>query len=197
MHIRCEGDADSGDNQVKANLASRMSASLGNLFNTGAGSEQNINVRAATLHVIGDLVQSAGVVVASALIWINPKWSIADPICTLLFALMVLMTTWGMLREILDILMERTPRGVDIKEVSDALWDVEGVVDVHCLHVWALTSGKYLASAHVQVEEGRNEQVLHEVETVLNNLVGTYVHTTIQVTARESCCSNASSDGRC
>jgi len=164
-----------------------MLESLGSVFGLG-NTEESINVRAAALHVVGDLVQSIGVIIASVLIWINPKWSFADPICTLVFAVLVLITTWHMLREVFDVLMERTPRGVNIAEVEEAMLEIEGVVDVHCLHVWALTSGKYLASAHVQVEQGTNETVLRYVEEVLYSRLGSAVHTTFQVSSRPICC---------
>jgi len=154
----------------------------------GGGASQNINVRAATLHVLGDLLQSIGVIIASAVIWWKPEWSVADPICTFIFALLVLLTTWGMLGDIVDVLMEKTPTGIDIEGVTMSLWSVPGVTGVHCLHVWALTSGKYLASVHVEAEEGLHEQVLKEVQKKLSLGLGPSIHSTIQVTSRTGCC---------
>lgn len=170
------------------------SSSFASFVGVGGGGERaeidNINVRAAALHVVGDLVQSVGVIVASVVVWVKPEWSVADPICTLLFAVLVLFTTWGMLREIVDVLMEHTPKGVNIREVKEALWAIEGVEGVHCLHVWALTTGKFLASAHVRVAEGTHDNVLAHVERVLATHLGDACHTTIQVTARDQCCTS-------
>jgi len=149
---------------------------------------ENINVRAAMIHVVGDLVQTIGVMLSGIAIWINPSWSIADPICTFVFAVLVLLTTWKLLRDVVDVLMERTPRDVNLLKIYEAIWNVEGVVGIHCLHVWALTSGKNLATLHVQVADGTNEHVLHEVEKVLSRKLGSAVHTTIQVTSRGRCC---------
>lgn len=72
----------------------------------GHSHSQNINVRAAFIHVLGDLVQSIGVLIASILIWYNPDWAIADPICTFIFSVLVLVTTIGILRDSLHVLME-------------------------------------------------------------------------------------------
>ena len=93
----------------------------------GGGGERNINVRGAVIHVVGDLVQSLGVAVAGALIWAHPgdaRWALADPVCTFVFAALVLWTTLAILRDIADVLMERTPRGVSADAVSRGICGV-------------------------------------------------------------------------
>jgi zinc transporter 2 len=84
-------------------------------------SHDNINVRGAYLHALGDLIQSVGVMIAGALIWYNPNWQLIDLVCTLLFSLLVLATTIQMLRNIVEILMESTPREIDAAAVESGL----------------------------------------------------------------------------
>lgn len=115
---------------------------------------ENMSVRAAAVHILGDLVQSIGVIVAGALIWWhedNHKWSIADPISTFFFAFLVLCTTIPILRSISDIFMERVPRGFTIETVAEQLNQLDGVKDVMDLHLWGLTPGIPLLTAHILV----------------------------------------------
>ncbi|KAF9914426.1 hypothetical protein BX616_008314 [Lobosporangium transversale] len=104
--------------------------------------EVNINVKAATLHVIGDLISSVGVLVASIVIMVKPSWTIVDPICTVFFSILVLFTTYRLVWDSLGILMEGTPTHIDPEEIEKSLLDIPGVTLVHDLHVWNLTAGK-------------------------------------------------------
>eukprot|EP00854_Cymbomonas_tetramitiformis_P012435 gene12435-14692_t len=115
-----------------------------------------MNVRAAVIHVIGDMVQSIGVCIAGALIWYKPEWRLADPICTFVFALLVLLTTLTVIQEIVDVLMERVPTALDISALAAKMRDLPGVKDIHCMHVWLLSPGKCCLSAHVMVTEFAN-----------------------------------------
>lgn len=110
----------------------------------------NINVKAALIHVIGDLVQSVGVMVAAIVIYCRPSWHIADPICTFLFSLLVVATTVPILRQCLSILLEQTPGDVNIADLSEDLEAIQGVVEMHDLHVWSLSAGKTSMSCHLQ-----------------------------------------------
>jgi len=110
----------------------------------------NINVKAALIHVIGDLVQSVGVMVAAIVIYCQPSWHIADPICTFFFSLLVVATTVPILRECLSILLEQTPNNVNIAHLSEDLQTIQGVVEMHDLHVWSLSAGKTSMSCHLQ-----------------------------------------------
>ncbi|KAK9909356.1 hypothetical protein WJX75_000956 [Coccomyxa subellipsoidea] len=120
-----------------------------------AHAHDNINMRGAIIHALGDLVQSVGVVVASALIWwkedSSPWILYADPACTFVFAFIVLCTTVGILRDISDILMERVPRGLDADIIQADLQKIVGVVSVHDLHVWALKPGVPLLATHLNI----------------------------------------------
>lgn len=116
----------------------------------GAGS--GINVRGAYLHVLGDLIQSIGVMVGGAIIWYKPEWKIVDLLCTFLFSIIVLATTIKMIRDVLEILMESTPREVDAEALQRGMESIEGVLAVHELHIWAITVGKVVLACHVMIQ---------------------------------------------
>lgn len=113
--------------------------------------KRNINVQGAYLHVLGDSIQSIGVMIGGGIIWYNPEWKIVDLICTLVFSVVVLGTTIKMLRDILEVLMESTPREIDATKLQTGLLEMEEVVAVHELHIWAITVGKILLACHVKV----------------------------------------------
>lgn len=112
----------------------------------------NINLQGAYLHVMTDLIQSIGVMIAGAIIWVKPRWLVVDLICTLIFAVLALSTTVPMLSNIYGILMERTPSELDIDKLETGLKCIKGVEDIHDLHVWAITAGKNVLSCHVTAE---------------------------------------------
>ena len=125
---------------------------------------KSLNMRGAYLEVFGDLVGSLAVIVAAVLILIT-GWTIFDPIASLLIVVLIIPRAWSLLREVVDVLLEATPRGVDLAEVRDHIKRVRGVVDVHDLHAWTITSGVPVLSAHVIVDhacisEGRSGEVL-------------------------------------
>ncbi|CAL9774619.1 unnamed protein product, partial [Musa acuminata subsp. burmannicoides] len=114
---------------------------------------RNINVHSAYLHVLGDSVQSIGVMIGGAIIWWKPEWKIIDMICTLVFSIIVLVTTIKMLRDILEVLMESTPRQIDATKLEQGLCQLDGVVAIHELHIWAITVGKVLLACHVTITQ--------------------------------------------
>lgn len=142
---------------------------------------KDINVRAAAIHVLGDLVQSIGVFVAALLIYFKPSWEIADPISTFLFSVLVLVTTITILKDILLVLMEGTPKGLDFKAVMNDLENIREVKMVHNLHIWSLTMGRPALSVHLAVGENRSTQsVLKEASLLISKKYEIH-HTTIQV----------------
>ncbi|KAH7947030.1 hypothetical protein HPB52_007427 [Rhipicephalus sanguineus] len=114
----------------------------------------NINVRAAFIHVLGDLIQSVGVLIAAIVIYFCPSCGVVDPVCTLMFSVIVLVTTLTILREALNVLMEGIPHSVDYHQVKRLLLSVDGVARVHDLHIWALSLDKLAVSAHVVLVPG-------------------------------------------
>ncbi|GLI59526.1 hypothetical protein VaNZ11_001418 [Volvox africanus] len=144
----------------------------------------NINLRSALLHVVGDLLQSIGVAAAGGLIWWkqdDPRWQIADPICTFVFAVLVVMTTRGIIAEITHTLMERTPQHVNLATVTRAMTMMDGILDVHDLHVWNLSMGLPILTAHVHIAESANaDAVLRGLEAYVRDSLGIQ-HSTIQI----------------
>ncbi|XP_066428533.1 proton-coupled zinc antiporter SLC30A2 [Eleutherodactylus coqui] len=141
----------------------------------------NPSVRAAFIHVVGDLLQSLGVLVASYVIYFKPEYKIIDPICTFLFSVLVLGTTLTILRDVLLVLMEGTPKGVDFNMVKDTLLSITGVKALHSLHIWALTVSQPVLSVHIAINEDADSQmVLKEASSRLQNKFHFHT-TTIQI----------------
>src|SRR5919201_435069 len=148
------------------------------------GQRRNLNVRAALLHVVGDLVASAGVVVAGAVILVT-GWPYADPVISIAIAALI---AWGALRIVLEtvnVLMEGTPRGIDLELIRDEMV-ADGVVSVHDLHVWSVSPEHPALSAHVVVSERSLADAEHLVRALEQRLCDRFGigHSTIQV---ESC----------
>ncbi|CAI5716267.1 unnamed protein product [Hyaloperonospora brassicae] len=130
---------------------------------------ENINVRAAYIHALGDFVQSLGVCLAGGLIWYNPSWQMADPITTILFSFLVLATTVGVLTRSVHILMEGAPPALDLRVVEKRIRALASVYDVHDLHVWMLTEGHYAASVHI-LPTGEPRVALRATQCLLASL---------------------------
>jgi len=139
-------------------------ANVGCLLLLRDGQRTSLNLRGAYLEVLGDLLGSSAVVTAAVVI-ATTGWTRADVVASAAIGVMILPRAWGLLRDVLDVLLEATPRGVDLDHVRDHIRDVPGVVDVHDLHAWVITSGVPVLSAHVVVDEaciehGRSGEVL-------------------------------------
>jgi cobalt-zinc-cadmium efflux system protein len=161
-------------------------AVLGIAVNVGAGlalfgsRRDSINVEAAFRHVVGDLLGSIGVAVAAIVIVIT-GWTQADALVSILIGVLVLASAWGIVRDSTSILLEAAPRGIDTELLGRRLAGAPGVVEIHDLHVWTITSGFPALSAHVLVRPGDDcharrrelERVLHDEFEI--------EHTTLQV----------------
>ncbi|XP_020274634.1 metal tolerance protein 1-like isoform X3 [Asparagus officinalis] len=143
--------------------------------------QKNINVHSAYLHVLGDSIQSIGVMIGGAIIWYKPEWKIIDLICTLFFSVIVLVTTINMLRSILEVLMESTPREIDATSLEMGLCTIEGVVAIHELHIWAITVGKVLLACHVTILPEADADIV--LDRVIGFIKRAYniSHVTIQI----------------
>jgi cobalt-zinc-cadmium efflux system protein len=141
---------------------------------------ESLNLQGALRHVLADLAGSAGVI-AAALIIVLTGWLYADPIISVLIGFLVLGSSWKLLRDSVGILLEQSPLGMDANEVGRKMVSVEGVEEVHDLHVWTITSGFPALAAHVLVG---NDQDCHErrreIEKVLYREFG-IGHTTLQI----------------
>lgn len=112
---------------------------------------ESLNMRGAYLEVMGDLAGSAAVVLAAIVINVT-GWRQADAVASAVIGILILPRTWALLRDAIDVLMEATPRGIDLDEVRTHLLGATGVADVHDLHAWTITSGMNVVSAHVVLE---------------------------------------------
>jgi cobalt-zinc-cadmium efflux system protein len=127
------------------------------------GARTSLNLRGAYLEVLGDLLGSVAVLVAGGVILLT-GWTAADPIASVIIALLVLPRAWALLREAIDVLLQATPKHVDLAEVRAHLLQADGVADAHDLHAWTLTSGMSVVSAHVVMRPGADPaSVLDEV----------------------------------
>lgn len=117
------------------------------------GKDESLNLRGAYLEVLGDLIGSLTVVVAAVVIMLT-GWTRADSIASILIFVLIVPRAFGLLRDVVDVLLEATPRGVDLAMIRQHIKEVDGVVDVHDLHAWTITSGVPVLSAHVVVDAG-------------------------------------------
>lgn len=148
----------------------------------GAG-RGSLNVRAALRHVLADLASSIGVIVAAVVV-LATGWQRIDPLISIGIGVLVLGSAGGVLRESVAILLEQTPSGIDAGKVGEAMAAHPGVVEVHDLHIWTITSGFPALSAHVLVEAGAD---CHRIRLELDSLLRARFrldHTTLQVEHR-------------
>ena len=146
------------------------------------GRKENLNVRGAWLHVLTDALGSAQAMLAGGLIWAF-GWNWADPLASVLIALLVIYSSWSLLREAVGVLMEGVPPHIDVDAVRSTLAGIPGVSNVHDLHVWTITSGREALSAHLVVDEEETQLVLlPQVRKVLHDRFGIH-HVTVQVEA--------------
>ncbi|KAL7980487.1 hypothetical protein Chor_001641 [Crotalus horridus] len=142
---------------------------------------QNTSVRAAFIHVVGDLVQSIGVLVAAIIIYFKPEYKYVDPICTFVFSILVLGTTLSILRDVIRVLMEGTPKSIDFNDVKTILLSISGVKAIHSLHIWALTVSQPVLSVHIAINKDADAQtVLKEASCRLQKAFDFHT-TTIQI----------------
>jgi cation diffusion facilitator family transporter len=142
---------------------------------------EDMNVRSAYLHVLGDLIQSIGVAIAGGIIWWRPSLRALDPILTFTFSAVALATTGKLMRDIVDIVMERCPRDVDAAQLASSLAQLPGVSSVHDLHIWALVPGKTVLTVHLEHgPETTARSLLAQAQRMVTRRFGIQ-HSTIQV----------------
>src|SRR5229473_601545 len=144
--------------------------------------KHDLNVRSAYMHMIGDAVSAVGVVIAGIVVAFTGA-SIADPVVSLLIGLLILWSSWGILKESVNVLLEGIPEGMEMETVERSIGAVAGVLAVHDLHVWTVGSGMVCCSCHIMVNEQSvrsGENVLRAVTEALAHNFG-IAHTTIQV----------------
>ncbi len=145
----------------------------------GGGHVHNLNTRAAFLHVVGDMLGSVGAI-AAAVIMMLTGWYIVDPILSAGIGGLILWSSWRLMRESVDVLLESAPSRIDVPALEAAMASVRGVSDIHDLHVWTLTSGVVALSSHVEIRDGEEwHDVLDALGVLLREEFGIN-HVTLQ-----------------
>lgn len=152
-----------------------------------AGQKEDLNIRGAFLHMAADAAVSIGVVGAALLMRIQ-GWSWIDPAVSLVIALVIIASTWSMLRQSLDLALDAVPKSVDLKAVEEYLAGIEGVLAVHDLHVWGMSTTESALTAHLVIPGGvQEDQFFVETSQTLHERSG-IDHTTIQVERSTALC---------
>jgi cobalt-zinc-cadmium efflux system protein len=133
------------------------------------GSESDLNLRSVFVHLMGDVISTIGAVIAGVIIYFtNANW--LDPLVSVLIGFLILYNAWGILRETVDILLESTPRDLDVKKMVNDITQLDGVLGVHDLHVWSLTQNLRTMSAHILTEDV-SVSAGAEIQNRINELV--------------------------
>jgi cobalt-zinc-cadmium efflux system protein len=147
-----------------------------------SAAKHELNIKGAYMHMVGDAAASFGVVIAGIVIALTGAF-IADPIVSIVFAALVLWSSWGILTEAVRVLLESTPTGLDLEDVKRSIRNVAGVLDTHDLHVWTVSTGLVASTVHVMVAEqsvSSSQQIQQKVAHVLEHDFN-ISHSTIQV----------------
>jgi len=141
---------------------------VGNAFSTfllHAGAKSNINIRSAFLHMLSDTLTSLGVVVLG-IIWLYKPWYWLDPLFSWVIVALIFYGNWGILRETYQILMNATPPGIDVEEIKGAVESLEGIDEIHHVHVWTLSPSRAALAAQIIV----NDQMLSQVNCLADQV---------------------------
>ncbi|WP_339933695.1 cation diffusion facilitator family transporter [uncultured Brevundimonas sp.] len=144
----------------------------------------DLNARGAYLHMMADAAISIGVVIAGAVIWIT-GWSIIDPLVSVAIVAIILIGTWGLLKDSVNLALDAAPSGVDVDAVRSALGDLPGVTAVHDLHVWGLSTTETALTAHICHDRGDSAALLTEAHALIRSRFG-IGHSTIQLETEPS-----------
>jgi cobalt-zinc-cadmium efflux system protein len=174
------------DPPAVASYGMMIVAVVGLAVNLGAAAilygshHHNLNLRGAFLHVVSDALGSIGAI-AAGVIMLLTGWYVADPLISIFIGLLILHSSWSLVKESLSVLMQSVPKGIQLEEVRRIMEEIEGVSKVHDLHVWAVTSDIFTLSAHAVVENGGDfHHVLNCIEDTLKEHFN-IEHTTIQL----------------
>ncbi len=187
------------DPQPVAESVMIWTAAAGLVLNLGialglGGHGQDINVRAAWLHMLGDAASCAAIIIGAIVIHYT-GWLAVDPLLSMIIAGAIVWTGWDIFRDSLNILLEGLPKGLALAEVTQSIRAMEGVLDVHDLHIWSLGSEAHALSCHVLIEDmppSASESILRKVNAMLASRFDIH-HSTVQfehvrcVLADESC----------
>jgi cobalt-zinc-cadmium efflux system protein len=145
-----------------------LGVNLTGAFLLHSHADENLNVRGAYLHILGDLLGSIGAITAGTLV-LTKGWMLADPIISVVIALLLMVGAWRLVREAADVLLEAAPKGLDVEELVDELREIPGLEELHDIHVWTLTSGFVAMSGHGVIDDLQmHRSILDEINHRLN-----------------------------
>jgi len=178
--------------------AGGLFANFGSAWILAGTRKANINVQAAFLHMLADILGSLGAIAAGLVIWIT-GWYPIDPLMSVIIGALILWSTWSLLKQSVNILLEATPEGVNFVEVKKALEDMELIHEVHDLHIWTITSGMPILSAHIilssdSCREDQWQACLTSTQEMLKKQFG-ITHATLQVEHSKAKCGLESCSG--
>ena len=142
--------------------------------------DRDINIRAAFVHMLGDAVSSVGIMAGAIAIHFTGL-AVIDPVLSVLIGVLIVWTAWDIIKESLNVLLEGLPRGMELNEVTGAMRQIDGVIDVHDLHIWSLGSSAHALSCHVLIEDmppSESNAILQRINDVLCKYE--IHHTTVQ-----------------
>src|SRR6202044_3787363 len=131
--------------------------------------DRDLNIRAAFVHMLGDAVSSVGIIVGAVAIHFTGL-AVIDPVLSVLIGILIVWTAWDIIEESLNVLLEGLPRGMELNQVTDLMRQIDGVIDVHDLHIWALGSNAHALSCHVLIEDmptSESNSILQRINDVL------------------------------
>jgi cobalt-zinc-cadmium efflux system protein len=131
--------------------------------------DSDLNIRAAFVHMLGDAVSSVGIIIAAIAIHFT-GFAVIDPIVSVLIGVLIVWSAWDIIQESLNVLLEGLPRGMQLNEVTSAMREIDGVIDVHDLHIWSLGSSAHALSCHVLIEDmppSESKAILQRLNDVL------------------------------
>jgi len=150
-------------------------------FTLHGGDKDNLNIQAALLHVIGDMLASLAAVIAAIIILFAPTLTIVDPILSVIAGVLILRTSFALVKRSWHVLMEATPEGVNVSDIAASLEALDGVADVHHVHVWSLMPGKPLITLHARAVAGHaHDSVLADIKAALAERFH-ITHSTVQL----------------
>ena len=127
---------------------------------------ENISQRAAILNMMGDVVQSIGVIIASIILKFKPEWKVIDPIIAYLFSIIVILATLGLFKECINIIMETTPEDVEIEEMIDNLKCIDGVQSINDFHCWSLADSKNMVVVSLKIQNYTGQEYKKNIERI-------------------------------
>jgi cobalt-zinc-cadmium efflux system protein len=164
---------------------------LGTAFLVKEGSEHDLNLRSAFLHLMGDVLSTLGAVIAGVIILFT-NWNWLDPFVSVLIGLLILWNGWGIIRQTIHILLESTPENVDVTKMIEEIREVDGVEDIHDLHVWSINENLRMLSAHVVTNDDITLREGSIIQRDINELLShgyNIQHATLQLEC-EGCADN-------